>query len=80
MLISTLQNLHTTVRLPRLKFQFSDFIEIPLEDDREISFKWDHYRILIKRKIKELAVSRCQDMLIEHAKRLEAIRDPDYQP
>lgn len=80
MLISTLQNLHTAVRLPRLKFKLSDFIEIPHDDDREISFKWDEYRLLIKDDIKELAVSRCQMMLQKRAKELEDIRDPDYQP
>jgi len=79
-LISTLQNLHTAKRLPGLKFKLSDFIEIDRDDDREISFKWDQYRILIKRKIKELAVYRCRDMLKQRARRLEGIRDRDYQP
>jgi hypothetical protein len=55
-------------------------MEVPPENDCEISFKWDEYRLLIKDKIKELAVSRCRKMLRKRARSLGDARDPDYQP
>ncbi|KAH0541714.1 hypothetical protein FGG08_003806 [Glutinoglossum americanum] len=72
-------NLHTLADLPQLKFQLSDFLDVAPENERTISFEWDDYRSLIKHKIKQLAVYRCQEMLKDRAG-LTDIRDRDYQP
>ena len=64
---------------PQLQFQLSDFLDIAPENERIIFFPWEDYRSFLKDSIKELAVSRCQDMLKFHAG-LADIRDRDYQP
>jgi hypothetical protein len=79
MLTSTLQDLLTAANPPQVEFQLSDFLDVAPENECTIHFRWDDYRLLIKKAIKELAVFRRQEMLKERLG-LENIRDLDYSP
>ena len=70
-----LQNLHTT-RI--ITFKRSDFINTTPDNDRTISINGEGFRKILTKKIKELAVKRCQDMLKEWAKKEGDVRDQDY--
>lgn len=48
---------------PELKFRLSEFLTIAPIDDREISFDWAYFQVLLQRAVKQWGASRCQDML-----------------
>jgi hypothetical protein len=79
MLTSTLQDLHTPANPPQIEFQLSDILDIAPENERTIHFRWDDYQLLVKKKIRELAVFRCGQAL-KYCAGLADIRDHDYQP
>jgi len=46
-----------------LKFQLSDFLDVKSQHERTITIRMGTFKQLLKDKIKELAVERCQDWL-----------------
>jgi len=46
-----------------LKFQLSDFLDVEPRHDRTIIVRTGNFKELLKVKIKELAVKRCQEWL-----------------
>ncbi|KAI9770442.1 MAG: hypothetical protein M1840_003328 [Geoglossum simile] len=75
---SPIDLLGTTVP-PPVKFQLADFLDINLESDRTIHFNLDDYKILIRGRIKALALFRCQNAICERLGK-ENLRDRDYIP
>jgi len=45
-----------------LRFQLSDFLDVESRHERTIIIRTGNFKQLLKRKIKELAVERCQEM------------------
>ena len=79
MLTSTLQDLHTPTNPPQTEFQLSEILDITPENDRTVYFSWDDYQLLLKRKIRELAVFRFGQALNFHAGLADS-RDQCSQP
>lgn len=48
---------------PELTFQLGEFLDIAQHNNSEISFRWDEFQTLLQSAVKELAISRCQDLL-----------------
>ena len=68
MLTGKLQNLfHIPANRPQLTFLLSDFLTIAPQNDRTISFDWVDFRHLLRDRITDLAVERCQKMLKDRA-------------
>jgi hypothetical protein len=44
-----------------LKIELSDFLDVEPQHDRTMIFRTEYFKQLLKDKIKELAVKRCQD-------------------
>jgi hypothetical protein len=64
---------------PQLKFKLSDFLNVSPEADRPIHFPWDDYKYLFQKKIRQLAMYRCRQML-NYLARQEDLKNPDYSP
>jgi hypothetical protein len=62
-----------------LRFQLSDFLDVESRHERTIIIRTGNFKQLLKRKIKELAVERCQDWLEDRLKRRAQMADTDYQ-
>ena len=58
-----------------LKFQLSDFLDVESRHERTITIRMGNFKQLLKDKIKELAVKRCQHWLQRDAQ----MADADYQ-
>jgi hypothetical protein len=62
-----------------LKFQLSDFLDVKSQHERTITIRMGTFKRLLKDKIKELAVERCQDWLEHWRERDTQMADADYQ-
>ena len=62
-----------------LKFQLSDFLDVQSQHERTITIRMGTFKQLLKDKIKELAVKRCQDWLVQWGKRDVHMADTDYR-
>ena len=62
-----------------LKFELGDFLDIKRRHARKIIIRPREVKKLLKVKIKELAVKRCQDWLEGWLGRRAQMADPDYQ-
>ena len=48
-----------------LRFHLSDFLDVKSQHERTITIRMGTFKQLLKDKIKELAVKRCQDWLVQ---------------
>ena len=62
-----------------LKFELGDFLDIKRQHARTIAIRMREVKKLLKVKIKQLAVKRCQDWLVGWLERRAQVADPDYQ-
>jgi len=77
MLTGALQDLlQTPADLSQLQFRLSEFLAVDPQMDRTITFEWEDFKPLLKRKIQQLAVYR----YVEALKDRQEVADPDYKP